>query len=97
VTGGRVLIDGTDVRAVTRASLRRQMGVVLQDSFLFAGSVADNIRYGRLEAGDEEVEAAAGAVGRTNCYEPLDTTELGERGTLSQARDSLSAWPGGAG
>lgn len=93
VTGGRVLIDGTDVRTVTRASLRRQMGVVLQDSFLFAGSVADNIRYGRLEAGNEEVEAAARAVGAHEFIMNLSDgyqTELGERGgTLSQGQRQL--------
>jgi ATP-binding cassette subfamily B protein/subfamily B ATP-binding cassette protein MsbA len=93
VTDGHVLIDGTDVRAVTRASLRRQMGVVLQDSFLFAGTVADNIRYGRLDASDEEVEAAAKAVGADTFIQNLPDgfqTELGERGgTLSQGQRQL--------
>jgi ABC-type multidrug transport system fused ATPase/permease subunit len=93
VTGGHVSIDGTDVRAVTRASLRRQMGVVLQDSFLFAGTVADNIRYGRLDASDEEVEAAAKAVGADTFIQSLADgyqTELGERGgTLSQGQRQL--------
>jgi len=93
VTDGRVLIDGTDVRSVTRASLRRQMGVVLQDSFLFAGSVADNIRYGRLDAKDAEVEAAAQAVGADTFIRSLSDgyqTELGERGgTLSQGQRQL--------
>jgi ATP-binding cassette, subfamily B, multidrug efflux pump len=60
---GRVLIDGKDLRVVTQASLRSQMGIVLQDPFLFNGTVRDNIRFGRLEASDEEVEAAAQAVG----------------------------------
>ena len=63
VTGGAVLIDGYDVRAVTQASLRSQLGIVLQDTFLFAGTVADNIRYGRLDASDEQVVDAARAVG----------------------------------
>jgi ATP-binding cassette subfamily B multidrug efflux pump len=93
VTGGQVLIDGTDVRTVSRASLRRQMGVVLQDSFLFAGTVADNIRYGRLDASDEEVEAAARAVGAHEFIISLSDsyqTELGERGgTLSQGQRQL--------
>jgi ATP-binding cassette subfamily B protein/subfamily B ATP-binding cassette protein MsbA len=62
-TSGRVLIDGHDLRQVTQHSLRSQMGIVLQDPFLFSGSVADNIRFGRLEASDEEVVAAARAVG----------------------------------
>ncbi|HFC08332.1 MAG TPA: ABC transporter ATP-binding protein [Chloroflexi bacterium] len=62
-TRGRVLVDGYDLRHVTQRSLRRQMGVVLQEPFLFSGSVRENIRFGRLDASDEEVEAAAQAVG----------------------------------
>jgi ATP-binding cassette subfamily B protein/subfamily B ATP-binding cassette protein MsbA len=62
-SAGSVLIDGHDVTAVTQASLRRQMGVVLQDPFLFSGSVRDNIRYGKLDAPDEALQAAARAVG----------------------------------
>ena len=93
VTGGRVLVDGVDVRDVTQASLRRQMGVVLQDSFLFAGSLADNIRYGRLDASDEEVQAAARAVGAHEFIMGLSDgyqSELGERGaTLSQGQRQL--------
>ena len=56
---GRILIDGYDLRQVTQQSLRRQMGIVLQDPFLFNGTVAENIHFGRLEASDAEVEAAA--------------------------------------
>jgi ATP-binding cassette subfamily B protein len=56
---GRILIDGIDIRDVTRDSLRRQLGVVLQQSFLFSESVLENIRYGRLTATDEDVHAAA--------------------------------------
>lgn len=63
VTAGRVLIDGHDVRDVTLASLRGQLGYVLQDSFLFSATIADNIRYGRLDATDAEVEQAARTVG----------------------------------
>ena len=59
VTGGAVLIDGIDVRAVTQESLRRQMGLVPQDPFLFGGSIADNIRFGLPSAGDGAVEEAA--------------------------------------
>ncbi len=59
VCGGRVTVDGYDVRAVSHPSLRRQMGIVLQDTFLFSGTVMDNIRYGRLDATDEEVIEAA--------------------------------------
>jgi ATP-binding cassette subfamily B multidrug efflux pump len=63
IGAGRLTIDGVDVRDVTLASLRRQMGVVLQTPFLFDGSVGDNIRYGRPGATDEDVVAAARAVG----------------------------------
>lgn len=63
VEGGAVLIDGHDVRDVIQHSLRSQIGVVLQESFLFTGTIRDNIRYGRLEASNEEVEEAARAVG----------------------------------
>ncbi|MEW5873353.1 MAG: ABC transporter ATP-binding protein [Chloroflexota bacterium] len=62
-TQGRLLVDGHDLRTVTQQSLRSQMGIVLQDPFLFAGSVAENIRFGRLDASDDEVIAAARAVG----------------------------------
>ncbi len=60
---GCVRIDGYDLREVTQQSLRRQFGIVLQDPFLFSGTVRENIRFGRLNASDEEVEAAAKAVG----------------------------------
>jgi len=62
-TQGALLIDGIDLRRVNQSSLRSQMGIVLQDPFLFNGSVMDNIRFGRLNASDEEVFAAAQAVG----------------------------------
>ena len=62
VTGGRVLLDGHDVRDVTLRSLREQMSVMMQDSFIFSGTIMDNIRYGRLDATDEEVIAAAKTV-----------------------------------
>lgn len=62
-TSGRVTVDGHDLRAVTQNSLRRQISVVPQDTHLFSGSVMDNIRYGRLNASDDEVVAAAKAVG----------------------------------
>ena len=57
--GGRILIDGRDIRGVTRESLRKSMGFVPQDVFLFEGTIRENIRYGRLDATDEEVERAA--------------------------------------
>ena len=63
VSDGNVRVDGYDLRDVTMASLRSQLGIVLQDTFLFSGTIADNIRYGRLDASDEEIVAAATAVG----------------------------------
>ncbi len=83
VTGGAVLIDGHDVRDVTQASLRAQLGIVLQDSFLFDGTIRDNIRYGRLDATDAEVEAATVAVGADEFIRKLSNgydTEVGENG-----------------
>jgi ATP-binding cassette subfamily B protein len=59
VSGGRVVIDGIDVRDVDELALRRRIGVALQESVLFSGTIRDNIRYGRPDAGDEEVIAAA--------------------------------------
>lgn len=84
VSSGSVRIDGTDVRDVKIDSLRRQIGVMLQDSFLFNGSIKDNIRYGRLDATDEEVEAAAKAVFAHDYIATLPDgydTVVGERGT----------------
>jgi len=93
VCGGRVTVDGRDVRQVTRASLRGQMGIVLQDTFLFAGTVMDNIRYGRLEATDEEViEAAKTANAHDFIMRMPDgyQTELTEQGSnLSQGQRQL--------
>lgn len=62
-TEGRVLIDGHDLHEVTLASLRAQVSLVLQDPFIFSGTIRDNIRYGKLDATDEEIVAAARAVG----------------------------------
>jgi ABC-type multidrug transport system fused ATPase/permease subunit len=84
-TGGRVLVDGQDVRQVTQRSLRQQMNVVLQDPFLFSGSVMENIRYGRLEASDEEVIAAAQAANAHDFIARLPegyATQVGERGGM---------------
>ena len=81
--GGRILIDGFDVKSVTQESLRSQIATVLQDTFLFNGTIKENIRYGRLDASDEEIiEAAKGA----NAHEFIEVmpsgyeTEIGERG-----------------
>ncbi|MBI3740339.1 MAG: ABC transporter ATP-binding protein [Chloroflexi bacterium] len=71
-SAGAVLIDGIDLRAVTQISLRRQMGVVLQDPFLFAGTVRDNIAYGDPNATNESVQAAARAVGAHDFIAALD-------------------------
>ena len=62
-TAARVRLDGQDLRDVRGSSLRRHMGVVLQDTFLFTGTIKDNIRYGRPDATDEEIVAAAKTVG----------------------------------
>jgi ATP-binding cassette subfamily B multidrug efflux pump len=59
IDAGRILIDGVDIREIDRYALRRQLGIVLQDTYLFTGSVLENIRYGRLDATDAEVYAAA--------------------------------------
>jgi ATP-binding cassette, subfamily B, multidrug efflux pump len=83
VDGGALRVDGHDVRDVTRASLRQQLGIVLQDTFLFSGTIADNIRYGRLDASDAEVEAAARAVGAHDFIMRAPhgyATEAGENG-----------------
>ena len=83
VTRGRILIDGQDVQDVTMRSLREQTGVVFQDNFLFAASVKDNIRFGKRDATDEEVVAAAQAANAHAFIVKLPEgydTEVGERG-----------------
>jgi ATP-binding cassette, subfamily B, multidrug efflux pump len=83
VTGGDIEVDGHDIRKVTHKSLAGQMGVVLQDPYLFSGTIRDNIRFGRLDATDEEIEAAAAAVGAHEFISRLENgydTELHERG-----------------
>lgn len=95
VDEGAIRVDGYDVREVTRESLRQQMGVVLQDTFLFSGTVLDNIRYGRLEASDAEVIAAARLANADQFIARLPEgyqTQLGERGhNLSQGQRQLIA------
>ena len=84
VTDGAVTIDGHDVREVTSDSLRQQLGIVLQDTFLFTGTVADNIRYGRLNASDEEVLVASKAVGAHDFISRMPDgydSEVGENGS----------------
>ncbi|HVE86096.1 MAG TPA: ABC transporter ATP-binding protein [Myxococcales bacterium] len=83
VTQGSVLIDGNDVREVTLSSLRSQIGIVLQDALLFSGTVRDNIAYGRPDATDEQVRAAAEAAQAAEFIEELPqkyATVVGERG-----------------
>ncbi|MCA1666474.1 MAG: ABC transporter ATP-binding protein/permease [Thermomicrobia bacterium] len=96
VWDGRVLIDGYDVRAVTLESLRSQFGIVLQDTFLFSATIAENIRFGRLGATDAEVEAAARAVGVHDFIAQLPDgyeSEVGERGSgLSVGQRQLIAF-----
>lgn len=85
VSEGKILIDGQDIRDVTQASLRSQMGMVLQEPFLFSGTVMENIRYGNLNASDEEVIAAAKAANADKFIERMSEgfeTNVGERGSL---------------
>lgn len=93
VTGGAVTIDGIDVRDVTLESLRSQIGIVLQDTFLFSATVMENIRYGRPDASDDEVIAAAKLARADTFIERLPdkyNTVLGERGSgLSQGQRQL--------
>ena len=94
LTGGQVVLDGKyDIAGVTLHSLRSQMGIMLQDSFIFSGTIMDNIRYGRLDATDEEVQAAARAVRAHDFIMEMDRgyyTEVNERGSrLSQGQRQL--------
>ncbi len=83
ITGGQIMIDGIDLRTIDRASLTSRMSVVLQEPYLFSGTVRENIRYGKLDATDEELRAAASAVGADEFIEALPDgydTVLQERG-----------------
>jgi len=95
ITSGRLLIDGTDIAGVTLRSLRTQVGIMLQDSFIFSGSIMDNIRYGRLDATDEEVIRAAKTVCAHDFISEMDKgyqTQVNERGSrLSQGQKQLIA------
>ncbi|MEJ2039259.1 MAG: ABC transporter ATP-binding protein, partial [Desulfosarcinaceae bacterium] len=95
IDAGTIRIDGVDILSVTRDSLRRQLGVVLQQSFLFSESVLENIRYGRLGAGDEEVFAAARLAHADGFIRRLPkgyATILSERGeSLSEGQRQLLA------
>ncbi|WP_217592039.1 ABC transporter ATP-binding protein [Cohnella sp. GbtcB17] len=93
VTGGRILVDGHDIAQSTLQSLRSQMGIMLQDSFIFSGTILDNIRYGRLDATEEEVIAAAKTVRADAFIREFENgymTEVNERGSkLSQGQRQL--------
>ena len=96
LTGGAVLLDEHDISQVTLHSLRSQMGIMLQDSFIFSGSIMDNIRYGRLDATDEEVIAAAKTVCAHEFISQMEQgyhTQVNERGSrLSQGQKQLVAF-----
>lgn len=87
VTEGRVLVDGYDLRDVSILSLRKQMGVMTQDNFLFSGTIKENIRYGRLDATDEEIIAAAKAV---NAHAFIMQMENGYDTAISERGAGLS-------
>ena len=93
IQSGTITYDGIDVRDIEKDSLRRSLGVVLQDTHLFTGTVADNIRYGRLDATDEEVEAAARLAGADTFIRHLpqgyQTPLSGDGGNLSQGERQL--------
>ena len=93
--GGQLLIDGRDIRRLDLSSYRRQIGLVPQEPFLFSGSVADNIRYGRPEAGEEDVLRAARAISNGEWLAALPAglaTDVGERGgNLSMGQRQLVA------
>ena len=84
LTGGAVLIDGNDISKVTLHSLREKMGIMMQDSFIFSGTIEDNIRYGKLDATEEEIRAAAKTVCADDFIMGLEKgykTEMTEGGT----------------
>jgi ATP-binding cassette subfamily B protein len=93
---GRITLDGSDLREVTQESLRRQLGIVPQEGFLFAGSIADNVAFGRPEASRRDIETAAAAVGADAFVAELPDgyeTQVGERGfKLSLGQRQLIAF-----
>jgi ATP-binding cassette subfamily B protein len=103
VSGGSVSVDGSNVDAVTKDSLREQLGIVLQDTFLFSETVRDNIRYGRLDATDDEIVAAARLANAdrfirtlpegydTVLHEGASNLSLGQRQLLAIARAALAS------
>lgn len=93
VGSGRIRIDGQDIADVTLHSLRTQMGIMMQDSFIFSGTIGENIRYGKLDASQEEIEAAARTVCADGFIRSMENgydTEVKERGSLlSQGQKQL--------
>jgi ATP-binding cassette subfamily B protein len=93
VTGGRITIDGIDIRNIKKDSLRGSIAMVLQDTHLFSGTVIENIRYGRLDATDEEVMEAAKTANAHSFIERLengyDTVLEGDGSNLSQGQRQL--------
>ncbi len=88
VDSGQILIDGTDISKVTLKSLRKQMGIMMQDSFIFSGTIMDNIRYGNLEASDEDVITAAKTVCAHDFIMQMENgyyTQVNERGSRLSA------------
>lgn len=96
ISGGEVDIDDSDISKVTLHSLRSQMGIMLQDSFIFSGTIRDNIAYGKLDATDDEIRTACKIVGIDSYIESLPqgySTEVNERGAgLSQGQKQLIAF-----
>lgn len=102
LTGGAVYIDGNDISKVTLHSLREKMGIMMQDSFIFSGTIDDNIRYGKLDATEEEIRAAAKTVCadefimglengyKTEMYEGGSQLSGGQRQLVSFARTLIS-------
>ena len=95
IGGGLITYDGIDVRDISKESLRRSLGVVLQDTHLFTGTIADNIRYGKLDATDQEVEAAA-RLANADAFirhlpEGYNTWITDDGGSLSQGERQLLA------
>lgn len=95
IQGGEIFIDGHPIKDIALNSLRSKMGVMTQDNFIFSGTVKENIRYGKLDATDEEIEAAARAVGAHDFIIKMEKgydTELGEQGSLSVGQRQLIAF-----